>query len=202
GSLGDIEVPGARRACRRLEIVPDPLDQAIDQGLPAFLLRQRGVVGRGRRRPVGAILRQQRRDRLRLERIVIAALAFLAAAQDGAPGGVEHAMRALRARVLFLLRHADVVAAEQVDQQLAGAARAALREVALERGNNRALDQLPENVVAGDAEAFAKRMYRDDLLAALDEIRRDHQVGGAAADVDAGDPDRRPRTIHRRIRLL
>ena len=98
----------------------------------------------------------------------------------------------LAAAVPVLLAHLRLVAAEQLLEQLARAAHAGLVELALDRRQHDLLDHRLDDVVARDPKALAKVLGRLERAIGLDMVGRDHQVRGAAADVEAGDPKARP----------
>ncbi len=112
----------------------------------------------------------------------------------------EHADDALAAAVPVLLAHLRLVAAEQLFQQLARAAHAGLVELALDRRQHDLLDHRLDDVVARDPKALAKVLGRLERAIGLDMVGRDHQVRGAAADVEARDPKARLR-LRARCRL-
>ena len=57
-------------------------------------------------------------------------------------------------------------------------------------GNDDPLDHRLQHVVAGNADAFPEGLGRGERPVVLLEIGGDHQIGCAAADIDAGDAQR------------
>ncbi len=80
------------------------------------------------------------------------------------------------------------IGAQQPRQQFLGVSRAAVANRLQQHRQHVALDQSAQHVVAGDVEALAKLLGGFDRRAAFQLIGGDDEVGGAAADVDAGQP--------------
>ena len=128
-------------------------------------------------------------------------LALLDRVQHGEPDRDQDPGHEQAPELLLLLLHADPVAAEQLLQQLARVVQAGLAQLRGQRRQDHPLDHRLQDVVAGDLEALAEVLGRQDRAVVLGTVGGDDQVGGAAADVDARDPEARLRRRSRRRRL-
>ena len=80
------------------------------------------------------------------------------------------------------------ISPQQPGQQFLRVGRAALADGVQQRRQHVALDQAAQHVVAGDVETLAEFLDRLDRRAAFQLIGGHDQIGGAAADVNAGQP--------------
>jgi hypothetical protein len=107
------------------------------------------------------------------------------------PDRLQHQRNELPAQMPLLLALPGGRAGEQLAQERLRSGHTGFGHRALEARQEHGLDHGLKEVVAGDAEAFAEVLLRQDGLAVLGEVGCDHQVGGAAAHVDRGDAQAR-----------
>ena len=106
--------------------------------------------------------------------------------KDSNRGRAQDPRDTLTPQVPVELAHVDPVYSEAAIEKFASAVQATLDQPLFDNGHDASLDDVAQQVVARNSKSLAIDLVWNQRLAGFDKVRRDHQVGRAASDVDAG----------------